>query len=302
MPPPRCRRVEQRLDLLLGGVGQLAAVLVEELDAVVLRRVVRCRDDDAEVEREQRHRRRRQHPGEHGVAARGDDAARERLLELGTRAAGVTADEDATAAGPERRGLAEPLDELDGQILADDAPDAVGPEVPLTSLAPRPPPGRAAPPPRSPPSNSGGGASRDYRLENCGALRALWRPAFLRSTTRASRVRNPSRLSGTRSSGSASTRARAIPCRTAPAWPDGPPPWTRTRMSNVPSTPAVFSGASAVVRCVARGKVVLERAAVEPRLPVARTQDDARDRGLALAGAEILRLFRHYETSNVFGA
>ena len=28
---------------------------------------------------------------------------------------------NATAAGPERRGLAEPLDEVDGQILADDA-------------------------------------------------------------------------------------------------------------------------------------------------------------------------------------
>ena len=33
-------------------------------------------------------------------------------------------------AAPERRGLAELLDELDGQVLADDAPDAVGAEVP----------------------------------------------------------------------------------------------------------------------------------------------------------------------------
>ena len=183
-------RVEQRLDLLLGRVGELAAVLVEELDAVVLRRVVRSRDDDAEVEREQRHGGRREHAGEHGVPAGGDDAARERLLELGAGAAGVTADEDAAAAGPERRRLAEPLDEVDGQILADDATDAVGAEVP---------------------GGGGEGASASYRLENCGALRALWRPAFLRSTTRASRVRKPSRLSGTRSSGSASTSARAIP-------------------------------------------------------------------------------------------
>src|SRR5579884_1050209 len=37
-----------------------------------------------------------------------------------------------------------------------------------------------------------------YRLLNCGALRALCRPAFLRSTWRASRVRNPWRLSSTR--------------------------------------------------------------------------------------------------------
>src|SRR5205085_6216540 len=91
-------------------------------------------------------------------------------------------------------------------------------------------------------------------LENCGARRALWRPAFLRSTIRASRVRKPARLSGTRRFGSASTRARAIPCRTAPAWPLGPPPCTRTRRSYVPSAPATLSGASASIRCAARGK------------------------------------------------
>ena len=68
-------RVEERLDLLLGLVGQLVPGAVEELDAVVLGRVVRGGDDDAEVEREQRDRRRRQHAGEHGVAARLDDAA-----------------------------------------------------------------------------------------------------------------------------------------------------------------------------------------------------------------------------------
>lgn len=31
----------------------------------------------------------------------------------------------------------------------------------------------------------------NYRLENCGPLRALWRPTFLRSTIRASLVNNP---------------------------------------------------------------------------------------------------------------
>ena len=191
-------RVEQPLDLLLGGVAQLAAVLVEELDPVVLGRVVRGGDDDAEVEREQRHRGRRQDAGEHRIAAGRDDAARERLFELRPRAARVAADEDAAAPRPERRCFAQLLDELGGQILADDATDAVSPEVP---------------------AQAGG-----YRLENCGALRALCSPAFLRSTTRASRVRKPSRLSGTRSSGSASTSARAIPWRTAPAWPEGPPP------------------------------------------------------------------------------
>src|SRR6184192_3452959 len=57
-----------------------------------------------------------------------------------------------------------------------------------------------------------------------------------------------------RSSGSASTSALAIPCRTAPAWPLGPPPCTRTRRSYVPSAPATLSGASASIRCTARGK------------------------------------------------
>ena len=79
------RPVEQRLDLLLGGVGQLAAVAVEELDAVVLGRVVRGGDDRAEIEAEQRDRRSRQHAGEDGAPAGGGDAARERLLELRAR-------------------------------------------------------------------------------------------------------------------------------------------------------------------------------------------------------------------------
>ena len=59
MPPPSSRRrsVEQRLDLLLLLVGELAAVAVEELDAVVLGRVVRGGDDDAEVERRAARRR-----------------------------------------------------------------------------------------------------------------------------------------------------------------------------------------------------------------------------------------------------
>ena len=125
------RRLEQRLDLLLGGVGQLAALGVEELDAVVLGRVVRGRDDSAQVEREQRDGRGRQHAGEDGVAARRSDAPRERLLELGPRAARVAPDEDAPASGPERRRAAEPLDEVRGQVLVRPTPpNAVGAEVP----------------------------------------------------------------------------------------------------------------------------------------------------------------------------
>ena len=65
---------------------------------------------------------------------------------------------------------------------------------------------------------------RVQRLLNCGFLRALWKPAFLRSTWRSSRVRKPARLSGVRRFSSASQRARAMPCRTAPAWALMPPP------------------------------------------------------------------------------
>ena len=103
---------------------------VEELDAVVLGRVVRGRDDDAEVEREQRDGRRRQDAAEDAVAAGRDDAARERLLELDARGARVAADEDLRRARPERRRAAEPLDELGRQELAHDAADAIGAEVP----------------------------------------------------------------------------------------------------------------------------------------------------------------------------
>src|SRR4051794_36247410 len=57
-----------------------------------------------------------------------------------------------------------------------------------------------------------------------------------------------------RSSGFASTSARATPWRTAPAWPVSPPPCTRTRRSYCPSTPAIFSGDVAIVRQIVRGK------------------------------------------------
>ncbi len=123
------RLVEKRLDLLLGGVGQLAAHAIEELHAVVLGRVVGGGDHHAEIEAEQRDRRRRQHAREHGGAARRRDATRERLLELHARRTRVAADEDSATAAPERRRAPEPLDELDRQRLADDAAHAVRSEV-----------------------------------------------------------------------------------------------------------------------------------------------------------------------------
>src|SRR5699024_9350809 len=68
------------------------------------------------------------------------------------------------------------------------------------------------------------GASARQRLEYWGALRAFFRPYFLRSFTRASRVRKPAFFSAGRSSGCASISARAIARRSAPAWPVIPPP------------------------------------------------------------------------------
>src|SRR5690606_22905391 len=61
-------------------------------------------------------------------------------------------------------------------------------------------------------------AAQDQRLENCGALRAFLRPAFLRSITRASRVSSPAFLSvGRLASTSTALSARATPRRRAPA-------------------------------------------------------------------------------------
>jgi hypothetical protein len=120
---------EQRFDLLLGGVHELLPVTVEELDAVVLGRVVRGGDHDAEVEREQRNGRSGEHTCQHGVSAGRHDAPRERLLELFSRRARIPADEHASAPAPERRRLAELLDELRGEVRAHDAAHAVGAEV-----------------------------------------------------------------------------------------------------------------------------------------------------------------------------
>ena len=78
------RTLEQALDLLLGRVRQLLSVPVEELHAVVLRRIVRGGDDAAEVQREQSHGRRWQHARDDRVPAGRRDSACEHLLELDT--------------------------------------------------------------------------------------------------------------------------------------------------------------------------------------------------------------------------
>jgi hypothetical protein len=125
--------VHQRLDLELDSVGELAPVVVEELDPVVLRRIVRGGDDHAEIKREQGHGRCRQYPAEHGHSARLDDAARKGRFELESGCPGVATDEDAAARRPDSRGPRQLLDQLDGEIFADDATHTVCAEVPSRS-------------------------------------------------------------------------------------------------------------------------------------------------------------------------
>src|SRR5262249_38221276 len=72
------------------------------------------------------------------------------------------------------------------------------------------------------------------RLENWKRRRAPARPYFLRSTTRLSRVGRPLVFMALRRAGSNLASACAMPCRTAPAWPDRPPPETVAMTSNWP--------------------------------------------------------------------
>src|SRR2546422_8352482 len=72
-----------------------------------------------------------------------------------------------------------------------------------------------------------------YLFENWKRLRAPFCPYFFRSLIRGSRVTKPACLRAGRRSALNSISARVIPCRIAPAWPDGPPPATLTTMSNL---------------------------------------------------------------------
>ena len=62
-------------------------------------------------------------------------------------------------------------------------------------------------------------------------MRAFFRPYFLRSMARGSRVRKPAFFSAGRSSGCTMISARAMARRSAPACPDGPPPSRWAKMS-----------------------------------------------------------------------
>ena len=94
----RLELVHDGLELILDGIRQLVAIAAEELDAVVVERVVRGRDDDARLglvlAREVGDGRRRDDAREHGAAACRADAGRQRRLEHLARDARVAADDD----------------------------------------------------------------------------------------------------------------------------------------------------------------------------------------------------------------
>jgi hypothetical protein len=80
------------------------------------------------------------------------------------------------------------------------------------------------------------------------------KPYFSRSLRRGSRVRNPAAFKAGRKAASTVNKARAMPWRTAPAWPLGPPPLTLIRMSYFAALSVTVSGATATVRRVSVGK------------------------------------------------
>src|SRR5437773_619692 len=94
----------------------------------------------------------------------------------------------------------------------------------------------------------------DQRLEYCGRLRALWRPYFLRSTSRESRVMKPAFLSAPRNSGPAWSSARVMPWRIATACADTPPPRTLTSVRYWPAVEVTSNGWCTIMREVSRPK------------------------------------------------
>src|SRR4029077_9893100 len=95
---------------------------------------------------------------------------------------------------------------------------------------------------------------RHYRFEYWNFCRAPGWPYFFRSRIRGSRVRRPAFFSGSRNFSSNFASARESPCRTAPAWPVGPPPPTVTKMSNCPTVLVTSSGWAMIIRRVSRAK------------------------------------------------
>ena len=140
------RRLHQRLDLALGLVGELVAVGVEQLDAVVGVGIVGGRDHDAEVgaQRAGQHgdRRRRHRPQQEHVHADGGEARHQRRFDHVAGEPRVLADDHAMpvgAAGEQlARGHADLERDLGGHGRAVGEPaNAIGAEVPPRHACPR---------------------------------------------------------------------------------------------------------------------------------------------------------------------
>ena len=137
----RLRRARHRigtgheaLDLVLDLVRELLAAVVEELDPVVGRRVVRSADDRAGEElllrRQVGQPGRRDVTHEAYVDADGAEARGERPLEHPAAPAGVATDDDGVAAAAQgvAGGATKPQGQLGRELLVGDATDAVGAE------------------------------------------------------------------------------------------------------------------------------------------------------------------------------
>ena len=208
-PGRRAQLVERAVDAGLDVVGQLAPADGEELDAVVGERVVRGRD----------HR-----PGAPAVLSDVGDARRghvaeqldahafrretggERRFEHAARPARIASDHE--LGGAEHLGGGAPEGERvrRRQFGVRYTPHAVRAETWAAHV------GR-----RDRRRIRRCRRHRGQRLEYCGALRAFLRPYFFDSLARASRVSRPAFFSVGRASSSSSTRARAMPMRSAPA-------------------------------------------------------------------------------------
>src|SRR6187551_1657461 len=119
---------QRLLDRLLLLVLELPAA-AKELHAVVLGRVVGGRDDGTGLLGEERDGGRQKDPTANRAGPAGGKARFEGALEFRTGSARVPPDEHGLATAPAGVGGAEALDEVGGQLLADNPPDPVGPEV-----------------------------------------------------------------------------------------------------------------------------------------------------------------------------
>ena len=153
-------------------------------------------------------------PAEHRVPSPGGDPGGEGLLQHRARLARVADDQDlrALGLGLQRRRAAQPHGEVRGEQLAHGAPDAIGPEEsPLRH------------------------ARRTLALGELRPLAGLLEAGLAALLDPRVAGQHAPALELGAKPGSTSQSARAMPWRTAAAWPEMPPPWTRTRTSTLPS-------------------------------------------------------------------